>query len=452
MLRKIIMMLLVLLLLAFVFVTYVAVLRTDYRITSAFVNVSMVILFGFLILLIIRFFVLIYLAYLHHLDRSKTPDYLAEYLAHSADMHLPTVSIIVPAYNEGVVIESSIRSMLNLQYPSLEIIIVDDGSTDDTYKRAKRYEGSHANTVVRVMHKENGGKGDTLNFGIKASHGELILNVDADSRLEPGSLLYAVQHFKDPKIGAVAGNVKVGNRNNLLTKMQALEYIEGLNMVRRSQGYFSAVNIIPGPLGLFRRTVLDEVGLYELDTFAEDCDITIKVLTRGWKIQYEPYAITWTEAPETVRDFFRQRYRWTRGILQALRKHSSYLFGGAGGVNTFVLWYMAFESLLWPAMNIFAQVYFLYVVVFFGMAKFVLFWWGQLTVLDIVVAMFCLSMERENMKLVFYSIPYRIYFVVLTDVCKVIATIEELLQVQMSWGKLERTGSMSKDEEHYSDS
>ncbi len=443
MLRKFIIFLLGLILLIFVFVTYVAVLRTDYNITSTFVNVSMVLLFGFLILLIIRFFILIYLAYLHHLDRSKTPDYLAEYLNHSGDMHLPSVSIIVPAYNEGVVIESSVRSMLNLQYPSLEIIVVDDGSTDDTFERAQRFEGSHANTVVRVMHKENGGKGDTLNYGIKASHGELILCVDADSRLEPGSLLYAVQHFKDPEIGAVAGNVKVGNRNNLLTKMQALEYIEGLNMVRRSQGYFSAVNIIPGPLGLFRRTVLEEVGYYELDTYAEDCDITIKVLTRGWKIQYEPYAITWTEAPETIRDFFRQRYRWTRGILQALRKHRSYLFKGAGGINTFVLWYMAFESLLWPAMNIFAQVYFLYVVLFFGLAKFVLFWWVQLTVLDIVVAMFCLSMEKESMKLVFYSIPYRIYFVVLTDVCKLIATIEELLQVQMSWGKLERTGSLS---------
>jgi poly-beta-1,6 N-acetyl-D-glucosamine synthase len=376
------------------------------------------------------------------LDRSRTPDYLSDYLAHEGNMYLPMVSIIEPAYNEGVVIEGSIRSMLNVQYPALEILVVDDGSSDDTYERAKRYEGTHGKTVVRVLRKTNGGKGDSLNYGIKESHGEMVLTVDADSRLEPASLLYAVQHFKDPAVGAVAGNVKVGNRNNMLTKMQALEYIEGLNMVRRSQGYFSAVNIIPGPLGLFRRTVLDEVGCYELDTFAEDCDITIKVLTRGWKIQYEPYAVTWTEAPETIRDFFRQRYRWTRGILQSLRKHRKYLWKGAGGVNTFVLWYMAFESLIWPVMNIFAQVYFLYVVIFFNLATFVIFWWGQLTVLDVVVAMFCLSMERESMKLVWYSIPYRIYFVVLTDVCKVIATVEELMRVQMSWGKLERTGHM----------
>lgn len=441
--RKILLFALVLTLLVFVFVTYVAVLRTDYQVTATFVNVSMVVLFSFLVLLIIRFFILIYLSYLHHLDRSRTPDYLAEFIRNPSSLVLPPVSIIVPAYNESVVIESSIRSLLNLQYPSIEIIVVDDGSTDDTFARAKRYEGKHGRALVRVVTKDNGGKGAALNHGIEISTGELVLTVDADSRLEPASLLYAAQHFKNPEVGAVAGNVKVGNRHSLITKMQALEYIEGLNMVRRSQGYFSAVNIIPGPLGLFRRSVLDQVGGYELDTFAEDCDITIKVLIHGWKIEYEPFAITWTEVPETIRDFFKQRYRWTRGILQSLRKHYKNLFRGSGFVNTFVLWYMAFESLVWPIMNIFAQVYFLYVVIFFDLAKFVIFWWGQLTVLDIVVAMFCLSMERENMKLVPYSIVYRIYFVVLTDVCKVIASVEELLQVRMTWGKLDRSGKMT---------
>jgi len=439
MLRKLSIFLLVAVLLIFVFITYVTVLRTDYRVTATFVNVSMVVLFVFLIILILRFFILIYLSYLHHLDRARTPDMVAAYRAGERGF-LPSVSIIVPCFNEGVVIESAIRSLLNLLYPGVEIVVVDDGSTDDTAVRARRYEGRHGSSSVRVIRQRNAGKGEALNHGIRESSGELVMCVDADSRLEPGVLLYAVRHFENPKVGAVAGNVKVVNRHNLLTRMQALEYIEGLNMVRRSQGYFSAVNVIPGPLGIFRRAVLEEVGGYDSDTFAEDCDITIKILGHGWKITYEPYAITWTEAPETIRAFFRQRYRWTRGILQSLRKHGRQLLGGAGFANTFVLWYMAFESLLWPAMNIFAQLYFLYVVLFFGMAKFVIFWWGQLTVLDIVVAMFCLNMERENMKLVPYAIPYRIYFVVMTDVCKLIATVEELLQVRMTWGKLEREG------------
>jgi len=438
--RNITLALLVMLLLAVIVVTYATVLKTDYRVSSAFANLSMAVLLSFLILLILRFFLLIYFAYLHHLDRVHTPDLLGEYWAKTDHSDLPRISIIVPAYNEGMVIESSIRSLLNLQYPDVEIIVVDDGSKDDTYERALRYEGRMGTATVRVLRQENSGKGMALNHGIRHSHGDIVMTVDADSRLEPYSLLYGVSHFKNPRVGAVAGNVKIANRVNLLTKLQSLEYIEGLNMVRRSQGYFSAVNIIPGPLGLFRRSVLEEVGGYDHDTFAEDCDITIKILVRRWKIEYEPLAITWTEAPETVTSFFQQRYRWTRGILQSLRKHFHYLFGGGGLVNTFVLWYMAFEALLWPLMNIFAQIYFLYVVLFFGMARFVIFWWGQLTVLDIVAAMFCLSMENESMALVPYAILYRIYFVLMTDVCKVIASVEELLRVRMTWGKLERVG------------
>lgn len=438
--RKLTLLILSLIVMGFVFISYVTVLRTDYAVTSGFVNVSMVLLLAFLIVLIIRFFVLIYLSYLHHMDRMNVPDRLLEYMDARDFSKFPSISVIVPCYNEGVVIERSIESLLKLHYPRLEIIVVDDGSTDDTYERALPYLGTRGNVTVQVLRQANAGKAKALNHGIRHSSGELIMTVDADSRLDPDSLLYVVPHFENPKVGAVAGNVKVVNRNNFLTRMQALEYVEGLNMVRRSQGFFSAVNVIPGPLGVFRRKVLDEVGLYDSDTFAEDCDVTIKILSHRWKIEYEPYAITWTEAPETVNAFFRQRYRWTRGILQSLRKHRKSLWGGSGGVNTFVLWYMGFEALLWPAMNIFAQIYFLYVVLVFDMSIFVIFWWGQLTVLDIVVAMFCLSMEKESMRLAPYAILYRLYFVVLTDVCKVIATVEEFLQVGMSWGKLERTG------------
>ena len=431
------------LMIIFILVSYVTVLRTDYRVTSAFVNFSLVLLFSFLVILIVRFFILIYLSYLHHLNRMRLPDMLALYRRQPGTLHLPSVSVIVPCYNEGVVIENSIRSLLELVYPGLEIVVVDDGSSDDTYQRAARFAGRHGDTTVTVLRQRNRGKGEALNHGIGYSKGELVCCVDADSRLDPAALLHAVQHFRDPAVGAVAGNVKVGNRRNLLTRLQALEYIEGLNMVRRSQGYFSAVNIIPGPMGVFRRSVLEEVGGYDRDTFAEDCDITIKILVHRWKVEYEPFAIAVTEAPETFVAFFRQRYRWTRGILQSLRKHARFLWGGAGFKNTFVLWYMGFEALLWPAMNIFAQVYFLYVVAFFDMTMFVIFWWGQLTMLDIVTALFCLSMEEEDLKLTPYALLYRVFFVTVTDVCKVIATVEEFLRVRMTWGKLERTGRTS---------
>ncbi len=440
--RKITLFLLIAVVLGFAFISYVTVLRTDYRVTATFVNVSMVLLLFFLLVLIVRYFVLVFLSFLHQQNRLHVPDRVLDYFQTHDKAHFPTVSIIVPCFNEGVVIERSLTSLLQLHYPALEIIVVDDGSLDDTAARARRLAGRQGNHTVRVLQQPNGGKAVALNNGIGHAQGELIMAVDADSRLDPASLLYAVPHFEDPTVGAVAGNVKIVNRRNLITKLQALEYIEGLNMVRRSQGYLRAVNVIPGPLGVFRRSVLEQVGGYDNDTFAEDCDVTIKILAQRWKIEYEPYAITWTEAPETVNAFFRQRYRWTRGILQSLRKHAAQLFGGSGRLNTFVLWYMGFEALLWPIMNIFAQIYFLYVVFVFDMSVFVVFWWGQLTILDIVVAMFCIGMEREDMRLTPYSILYRLYFVVMTDVCKVIATIEEFLQVRMDWGKLERAGRL----------
>ena len=424
----------------FFFAVYVAVRQTDARITTFFVQLSMVVLLLFLLVLVLRYFILLFVSYLHFLDCEKRPD-AEELKADPVFMaSLPKVTIVVPAYNEGMVIEASIRSLTQLNYPNLEILVVDDGSSDDTYERAKNFENLDGPVVVRVYKKKNGGKSNALNFGIWRADGELMLSVDADSKLEPDSLIYAASHFANPEIGAVAGNVKVINRETVITKMQALEYIQGLNMVRRAQGYFKIVNIIPGPLGLFRKSALEQVEYYDHDTFAEDCDLTIKMLGKGWKVEYEPKAITWTEAPEDIRSYFKQRYRWTRGILQSLRKHSNYLFCRGNRKNKFILWYMVFESVVWPAMNLFAQLFFLYIVVFFDLATFVVYWWAQLTILDIVASMYCLMLEREQMRLALYSVPYRLFFVLMTDVCKVLSSLEEMLKIEMTWGKLDRAG------------
>ena len=440
MMRKVIVPVLWLFLAVMLFAVYVAVRQTDYRITSFFVQFSMVVLVAFLLVLVLRYFILLFVSYLHFLECENRPD-ADELKADEVFMaSLPKVTIVVPAYNEGKVIEASIRSLTQLNYPDLEILVVDDGSSDDTYERAKKFEDLTGEVVVKVFKKKNGGKSNALNFGIWRSEGELILSVDADSKLEPDSLIYAASHFKDPRIGAVAGNVKVINRETLICKMQALEYIQGLNMVRRAQGYFKIVNIIPGPLGLFRKSALEEVEYYVHDTFAEDCDLTIKLLGKGWKVEYEPKAVTWTEAPEDMRSYFKQRYRWTRGILQSLRKHSNYLFCKGNRLNKSILWYMVFESVVWPAMNLFAQLFFLYIVYFFNLASFVVYWWAQLTILDIVASMYCLMLEREQMRLALYSVPYRLFFVLMTDVCKVLSSLEEMLKVEMTWGKLDRAG------------
>jgi len=396
-----------------------------------FISALVITLASFLLLLVMRHFMLIWFSYLHQreLAYEDRPDVY------------PFVSIIVPAYNEGEVITASLSSLLELRYPYYEIIAVDDGSTDNTFEKMKDFEGNHYGVRVQVFRKENSGKADTLNFGIRRSKAPIVVCMDSDSRLTADALRYAVRHFDDQCVGAVAGNVKVINRHNIWTKLQALEYIEGLNIVRKAQAFFRSVNVIPGPIGIFRRAAIEGTGGYDSDTFAEDFDMTVKILADGWKINYEPKAIAFTEAPEELLDIIKQRYRWSRGILQAIRKQKHLLTRMSGVITTpLSLWYMIFEGLVWPGMNIFANVFFVYVALLYGMKKLLVLWWLLLTLLDLLIAVHAILMEREQMSLALYSIFYRFFYILIIDVCKVFATLEELVGLDMSWGKLARKG------------
>lgn len=388
----------------------------------------------FVAFLFFRYFVLMWFAYLGHSERNI--------LGTRSLASLPPVSVIVPAYNEGRVLERAIASVLAQDYPEVELVVVDDGSTDDTLDRAAAWEGRHGPVTVRVVTKANGGKADALNTGIAASRHPFILCMDADSALEPQTVRRAIQHFADPSVAAVAGNVKVENRNTFLSRLQALEYIEGLNMLRRAQGFVAAVNIVPGPVGLFRREALEEVGGYETDTFAEDADLTLKLMAAGWRIEYEDEAVAWTEAPERWVDLTQQRYRWTRGILQTLRKR--------GGIflrpfPDFPLWVstlqLGFEALVWPVLNIGAHVFFALVGLLFGAGEIVLYWLVLLTLLDLVAALMTVAMEEESLALVPLAVVYRFIFVLFLDVVKAFATLEEVFGIEMGWGKLERLGA-----------
>jgi poly-beta-1,6 N-acetyl-D-glucosamine synthase len=397
---------------------------------STFLKVATGMLFGFLVLLILRYVGLLWFSYLNHLERDD-----------AEPTSLPPVTILVPAYNEGAVIQGSIRSLLDLDYPRYEILVIDDGSKDDTSAKASVYAGDHGRANVRVITKPNGGKARALNTGISQATSDFILCMDGDSALHPQTLRRAIRHFQDPAIGAVAGSVKVVNRTNLLSSLQALEYIEGLNMVRAAQGFFRLVNIIPGPIGIFRKSALEKVGGYDHDTFAEDCDLTLKLLLEGWQVNYEPGAIAYTEAPEKMLDLLKQRYRWTRGILQAISKHKRRLIDPRGGFGvTFTLWYMIFEGIMWPSMNVFGNVLFVFVAARYGTALPLVLWWAQLTVLDLAAALYCVVVEEESLLLVPYAIFYRAFFALTIDVAKLFATFEELFKLRMDWGKLERIG------------
>lgn len=415
---------------------------------ALFVKASIVALALFLTLLLFRYFGVLVMSYVNTARYTVEEErYAEQYDPRRA--YVPPVSVIIPAYNEEKLIDRTIGSLLALDYPVFEIVVVDDGSSDRTSAVAAAFVGTHATrgggtAEVKLITKANGGKASALNAGISAASHDVLLCVDGDSEITPESLRRAVRHLRDPRIGAVAGDVKVRNRDGLWTRLQALEYVEGLNMVRSAQSAARLVNIIPGPLGVFRREALAEAGFYSSDTFAEDCDITLKILRAGWRVTYEPLAIAWTEAPATLLDLLKQRYRWTRGILQAVRKHKQLFynpfaddrpnFGGSA-----VMWMMAFESLIWPAMNIFAHVFFV-TAALFGYGYFLVLWWLSLTILDLAAALYCVAAEKEDPRLIPYAVIYRSFFILIVDVSKLFATIEEMLGFGMTWGKLERIG------------
>jgi poly-beta-1,6-N-acetyl-D-glucosamine synthase len=412
--------------------TVVIALQLPDELRNVVVRALVVVMILFMGVLVLRYLSLLWLGYLHHLN---SEDPTAEELAYT-----PPVSILVPAYCEGPNIQASIRSLLQQNYPQFEVLVIDDGSTDDTYRKAAQYEGRHGGATVRVISKANSGKAGALNTGIALARYPFVLCMDGDSRLSPDTLARSMRHFRHPEVAAVAGNVKVVNRGNLWSRLQALEYIEGLNMARRAQGYVRAVNIIPGPLGIFRREVLLRLGGYDTDTFAEDADLTLKILADGWRIEYEDGAIAYTEAPETLLSLIKQRYRWTRGILQAMRKRWSVLVNPTSFSTWLSVVMMLFESIIWPFMNVLGSVFFVVVALAFGANTYLIAWWLLLTVLDIAAALHTVAMEGEDLSLVPYAVVYRFFFILLVDVSKIFATIEEFLNVEMTWGKLERLG------------
>jgi len=233
----------------------------------------------------------------------------------------PKISIIIPAYNEEKVIANTIEALLETKYPKKEIIFVDDGSKDNTLHIATQYKDK-----IKVLHKENGGKATAINYGIVYSTGEIIVIVDADTIIGRHSLKEIVKGFElNENVAAVAGNIKVRNRTNWLTKCQALEYITGIQIVRRAFDVFGSITIVPGALGAFRKSYLAEAGAYGKDTIVEDFDQTIKLLKAGLITQGSTKATAYTEVPNTLRDFFAQRKRWYRGNLQVLKRHSDAL-------------------------------------------------------------------------------------------------------------------------------
>ena len=275
----------------------------------------------------IRLVIVLGLAIVHRLRSSRGRSDVAGFAPH--------VSVIVPAFNEAKVIEKTIHSLLSQQYTgTLDVVVVDDGSPDGTGDVAKAaFDGDPR---VTVFSKPNGGKASALNYGIQRASGEIVVCLDADTVFEPRTIAELVRPLSDPAVGAVAGNAKVGNRLNLITRWQALEYVTSQNVDRRAFDLLNCITVVPGAVGAWRRSAVIEAGGFSHDTLAEDQDLTIELRKRGWRIAYAEHAIAWTEAPDTFATLLKQRFRWSFGTLQCAWKHRKTLlrprFGTLGTI------------------------------------------------------------------------------------------------------------------------
>jgi len=264
----------------------------------------------------------------------------------------PKVAVLIPAYNEEKVIERTIRAALNSTYPDLRVIVIDDGSKDCTLEVARRaFAAEEARGDVLILTKPNSGKAEALNYGIEhLGDAELFVGIDADTIIASDAISRLVPHFINPKIAAIAGNAKVGNRVNLWTRWQALEYITSQNFERRALDVLGAVSVVPGAIGAWRVSAVREAGGYHIDTVAEDADLTMALLRLGYRVEYEDMALAFTEAPTNANGLMRQRFRWSFGILQAVWKHSA-VFGRKGVLGWVALPNIVIFQILLPLVS-----------------------------------------------------------------------------------------------------
>jgi peptidoglycan-N-acetylglucosamine deacetylase len=274
---------------------------------------------------------------------------------HAGSDYVPFVSILVPAYNEELVIVNTINSLLASDYSKYEIIVIDDGSQDNTSGIVTWTFGRDER--VRLLTIANAGKASALNTGLRQARGEIVIALDADTLFAPHTIGALAHRFYDKTLGAIAGNAKVGNRVNLVTRWQALEYITSQNMDRRAFASLNCITVVPGAVGAWRKDLLVDVGGFPSDTLAEDQDLTLRIRRLGYRIGYEETAIAWTEAPHNLRSLAKQRFRWAYGTLQCMWKHRDALFRVRYGALGFVampnVWiFQILFSLISPVMDL----------------------------------------------------------------------------------------------------
>ncbi|HEX6873132.1 MAG TPA: bifunctional polysaccharide deacetylase/glycosyltransferase family 2 protein, partial [Micromonosporaceae bacterium] len=351
--------------------------------------------------------------------------------------YLGPVTVVVPAFNEAANIAATVRSLIANDYPNTYVIVVDDGSTDDTYAIVRRLNLPR----VRVIRQPNAGKPAALNTGLAHARTEFVILVDGDTVFERHAVGMLLQPFLDPEVGAVSGNTKVANRGGLLGRWQHLEYVMGFNLDRRMFEVGECMPTIPGAIGAFRRAALADVGGVPAATLAEDTDLTMAILRAGWRVVYEEAAVAWTEAPATLKQLWRQRYRWCYGTMQAMWKHRR-AFAERGRAGTFgrrgLAYLLGFQILL-PLAAPAVDVYAVYGLFFLPLPQVAAVWLGFVA-LQMFTAAYALRLDRERMRSV-WAVPLQQFvYRQLMYLVVVQSTVTALTGMRLRWHRIARTG------------
>jgi cellulose synthase/poly-beta-1,6-N-acetylglucosamine synthase-like glycosyltransferase/peptidoglycan/xylan/chitin deacetylase (PgdA/CDA1 family) len=357
----------------------------------------------------------------------------------------PPVSVLVPAFNEAVGIEASVRSLCSQDYPDFEVIVIDDGSTDATAAIVERLIAEVGPARCSLLRQANAGKSNALNTGLRLTRGEIIVTVDGDTAFAPGALAELVRPMQGRQVGAVSGNTKVANRHRVLGRWQHLEYTMGFNLDRRMYDTLGCMPTVPGAIGAFRTRALEEVGGFSDDTLAEDTDLTMALHRAGWRVVYQPSAVAFTEVPQGFHDLWLQRYRWSYGTMQSAWKHRRAVIEGGNsrrlgliGLPYLVLFQIVFP-LLGPVVDLFALYGFLFLD-----RKAVLAYWLGFTLIQLVVTVYALRLDRESLRDIWALPLQQFVYRQLMYLVVIHALSTALSGVRTGWHKLGRTGGLAR--------
>ncbi|SDD33084.1 glycosyltransferase [Pedobacter soli] len=433
----------------------------DYFFINFFYYGNIVLNIIFSVAIVLAILRTLFIAYLAIRQRKRSKQNAGKLIQNSAEK----VSIIIPAYNEEVTAVHTINSLLKINYPDFELIFVDDGSKDKTFEIIDQHFGNHPQ--VKVFRKANGGKASALNYGISKASADFVVCIDADTQLKNDAVTELMRYFYSDKIAAVAGTVKVGNAHNIITKWQSIEYITAQNMDRRAFDLLNTITVVPGAIGAFRKDVILEVGGFTIDTLAEDCDLTMRILKAGYQVKNCATAVAYTEAPETVSMLLKQRFRWSFGVMQSFWKNRKALlnkkygyFGMVGMPN--ILIYQIILPLFSPLADLFMLISLisglfslsainnLTLTGFSGILSLhngfgqVLFYYIIFIVVDMIFAAIAFRMEKEKYKNLLYLFPQRFFWRQLMYVV-LFRSVRKAIKGELgTWGTLKRTGNVKE--------